>query len=247
VTSSLTHAAECATAGKTAPNTPVSDTVATTSRPGLTDLPNSGPLRRLTLAWSKRVACTWSDIALSGTKTVGSAVPKIALTRSRRVAGALPQTALTKPLLGLSHGRALIDVTRLGTIEAVSEVPIVIGHASAMSRIVHPVVAVADIYAIKMIAVDEVVVDDDIVAPPSAIPTPASPTSPTSTPDRSDRDTYAERDCARGNDRACGRIVYRWIGIVSWRSPYRFRIILWNVHDLGTRGLDLYVSVAALR
>ena len=83
-----------------------------------------------------------------------------------------------KPLLGLAYSGSRGRVESSALI-AVRHVAVVIRHAAAVSRIVNPSIAVANIHPIEVIAVDEIVVDHDIVAAcPQPTPHPQPPPQP---------------------------------------------------------------------
>ena len=155
----------------------------------------------------------------------------------------MAEITLIEALLSLGDGRACLEIA-LRTVKPIRDIPVVVGDSTSVDRIVHPVVAVGHIHTIETIAADEIVVDNHVVATPSATP---APTSPATAPNRAHSHTHAKRDgtcCDDGAGR--WRIVYGRIGIGRW-SPHRNWVVLRNVDHLGTRRLDLYVGVTALR
>jgi len=98
------------------------------------------------------------------------ALPKFALTRPvDSGAAALPKVGLIEALLRLANSRPGGQAVSRATV-AVGHIAVGIRHASAMSWIVNPGIAVCDIHAIEVVASDEVVVDHHIVVTPSAAP-----------------------------------------------------------------------------
>jgi hypothetical protein len=181
----LTHSSATVSA---AAHTPVANAITTTGRSGvsLTSLAASGAPCRIALARPVNIAPSLSEIALAWSKGIARALPEIARSWPRSVAGALPN--ITEALLSLGRSRSCINITSR-TVELIRHVAVVVRHSTAVGGIVHPVIAVAHIHAIKAVAVDKVVVDGNVVAPPSGIPTPASPAA---APDRAYSDAHTE-------------------------------------------------------
>src|SRR4029077_11722402 len=109
--------------------------------------------------------------------------------------------ALAQPLLCSPHARAGSRVSSSALV-AVGDVTVIVRNIATVNWIVNPVVSVTNVYPIKVIASDEVVVDHDIVAAaPSAPPSVAAPTAAT-TPDGANRHADSKRDRAGGDNRA---------------------------------------------
>jgi hypothetical protein len=206
----LIHPAECRATAVTAAgraHTTISDTV-TTRRFDVSraNLPSSRTLSGTCLGWPESIASTLSEIALSRAKGVTADLSKVALSRPR--GGARTLSDITEPLLSLRRGRPRAEIAPR-TVELIRYIPVVVGDSTTVSRIVHPIVAVAHIHAIEVVPADEIVVDDDVVTSPTASPTP---TAPAAAPNRADRQAHAKRYCGGRRWIVDGRIAWNLIG-----------------------------------
>jgi len=168
-------------------HTPISDTV--TSRHGIALTHPVGaplgwrPAALLTKFRLTRLAggagCTCGAALTGPASATLAGHTRYALTALAGAVGAtLPRIGLVEPLLRLAHCRAGGRTRPSAALIPVGDVAIGVRHAPAVSRIMHPVVTVADIYSIEVVAADEIVIDHDIVAAsPSASPSPSTPTA----------------------------------------------------------------------
>src|SRR6185369_8885304 len=78
--------------------------------------------------------------------------------------------------LGLADARMRANRALPASV-SVCHIPVRIGCAATMGRVVQPIVSISDGHTVEVIPVDEVVVNDYVVVSPFVTPAPATPSS----------------------------------------------------------------------